>query len=223
MPGNASIPWLTVIGVAADVRQVDLVRTPRPAMYVPASQDQGTGDTLRDWIVRTSGDPMALTVSVRAAVWALDSTLPITRVQTLDQVKSAATAAQQFNLLLVGLFGVLALVLAAVGLYGVTAYSVSQRTRELGIRVALGARRGALLRLVLAQGARLTLIGLAIGTVAALALTQVMSTLLFGVGARDPMTFVGVALLLLAVSLAASFVPAHRATRVDPVVALRDG
>jgi putative ABC transport system permease protein len=129
-------------------------------------------------------------------------------VQTLDQVKSAATASQQFNLLLVGLFGVLALVLAAVGLYGVTAYSVSQRTRELGIRVALGARRGALLRLVLAHGARLTLIGLAIGTAAALALTQVMSTLLFGVGARDPLTFVGVALLLLAVSLVASFVPA---------------
>jgi len=103
----------------------------------------------------------------------------------------------------------------------VTAYNVSQRTRELGIRVALGARRGALLRLVLAQGARLTLVGLAIGTIAALALTQVMSTLLFGVGARDPMTFVGVALLLLAVSLVASLVPAHRATRVDPVVALR--
>ena len=190
-------------------------------MYMPASQDQGTGDTLRDWIVRTSGDPLALAASVRSAVWALDSTLPITRVQTLDQVKSAATASQQFNLLLVGLFGVLALVLAAVGLYGVTAYSVSQRTRELGIRVALGARRGALLRLVLAHGARLTLIGLAIGTVAALALTQVMSTLLFGVGARDPLTFVGVALLLLAVSLVASFVPARRATRVDPVVALR--
>jgi putative ABC transport system permease protein len=220
-PDNPQIPWLTVIGIAADVRQVDLVRTPRPAMYVPASQDQGTGDTLRDWIVRTGGDPAALTASIRSAVWALDSTLPITRVQTLDQVKSAATASQQFNLLLVGLFGVLALVLAAVGLYGVTAYSVSQRTRELGIRVALGARRGALLRLVLAQGARLTLIGLAIGTTAALALTQVMSTLLFGVGARDPLTFVGVALLLLAVSLAASFVPAQRATRVDPVVALR--
>jgi putative ABC transport system permease protein len=218
---NPDIQWLTVVGIAADVRQVDLVRTPRPAMYVPASQDQSTGDTLRDWIVRTGGDPIALAASARGAVWALDPTLPIARVQTLDQVKSAATASQQFNLLLVGLFGVLALVLAAVGLYGVTAYSVSQRTRELGIRVALGARRGALLRLVLAHGARLTLIGLAIGTAAALALTQVMSTLLFGVGARDPLTFVGVALLLLAVSLVASFVPAHRATRVDPVVALR--
>src|SRR2546425_1274514 len=214
-------PWLTVVGVVGNVRQLDLVRLPRPAMYIPAAQDRATGDTLRDWVVRTSADSSALVPAVRSAIWSVESTLPITRVQTLDQVKSASTASQQFNLLLVGLFAVLALVLAAVGGYGVTAYSVSQRTRELGIRVALGARPGALLKLVLAHGARLTLIGLAIGTMAALALTQVMSTLLFGVGARDPMTFVGVALLLLAVSLGASFVPAHRATRVDPVVALR--
>jgi predicted permease len=214
-------PWLTVVGVVGNARQLDLVRLPRPAMYIPAAQDRATGDTLRDWVVRTPADPSALVPAVRGVIWSVDSTLPVTRVQTMDQVRSAATASQQFNLLLVGLFAVLALVLAAVGLYGVTAYSVSQRTRELGIRVALGARRGALLKLVLAHGARLTLIGLAIGTMAALALTHVMSTLLFGVGARDPMTFVGVALLLLAVSLAASFVPAHRATRVDPVVALR--
>jgi ABC-type antimicrobial peptide transport system permease subunit len=210
-----------VVGIVADVRHVDLVRTPRPAMYVPAAQDRATGDVLRDWVVRTNGDPAALMPSVRTAVWSVDDTLPITRVQTLDHVKSAATAAQQFNLLLVGLFGVLALVLAAVGLYGVTAYHVSQRTRELGIRVALGAKRPALVRLVLAHSARLTLIGVAIGTIAALALTQVMTTLLFGVSARDPMTFVGVAVVLVAVSLVASFVPARRATRVDPVVALR--
>jgi len=197
------------------------VRVLRPAMYVSISQDKATGDTLRDWIVRTRGDPAAHAPAARAAVWAIDSTLPVTRVQTLAQVRSASTASQQFNLLLVSLFAGVALLLAAIGLYGVTAYNVSQRTRELGIRVALGARRGALLKLVLAQGARLTLIGLAIGTLVALALTHVMSTLLFGVGARDPMTFVGVALLLLAVSLVASFVPAHRATRVDPVVALR--
>jgi putative ABC transport system permease protein len=214
-------PWLTVVGIVADVRHVDLVRTPRPTMYVPASQDRATGDVLRDWVVRTNGDPAALMPSVRTAVWSVDETLPITRVQTLDQVKSGATAPQQFNLLLVGSFAVLALVLAAVGLYGVTAYNVSQRTRELGIRVALGAKRPALVRLVLAHSARLTLIGVAIGTIAALALTQVMTTLLFGVSARDPMTFVGVAIVLVAVSLVASFVPAHRATRVDPVVALR--
>jgi len=220
-PDNQTVPWLTVVGVVGDVRLVDLIRTPRPAMYVPASQDRATGDVLRDWIVRLSGDPTAIVPSVRSAVWSVDPTLPVTRVQTMNQAKSASTASQQFTLLLVGTFAALALILAAVGLYGVTAYNVSQRTRELGIRVALGARRATLLRLVLAHGAKLTLIGLAIGMAAALALTQVMSTLLFGVGVRDPMTFVGVAVLLLAVSLVASFVPARRATRVDPVIALR--
>ena len=220
-PEDNTVPWLTVVGIVADVRQVDLIHVPRPAMYVPASQDRATGDVLRDWIVRATGDPTPLVPAIRSAVWGLDATLPIARVQTMNQARSASTASQQFTLLLVALFALLALVLAAVGLYGVASYNVSQRTRELGIRVALGAHRGALLRLVLAHGARLTLIGLAVGTIAALALTQVMSTLLFGVGARDPMTFVGVALLLLAVSLVASFVPARRATRVDPVVALR--
>jgi predicted permease len=215
------VPWLTVVGIVGNVRQLDLIRVPRPAMYLPASQDHGTGDTLRDWIVRTSGDPGSLMPAVRSTVWAVDPTLPITRARTLAQVRSASTASQQFNLLVVGLFAILAIVLAGVGLYGVTAYNVAQRTRELGIRVALGARPGALLGMVLAHGARLTLVGLALGTAAALAMSHVMSSLLFGIGARDPITFVGVALLLLLVSLAASFVPARRATRVDPVVALR--
>jgi putative ABC transport system permease protein len=218
---NRPTPWLTVVGIVADVRQVDLIRTPRPAMYVPASQDQGTTAVLRDFVVRTSGDPAALAPSIRSVVWGIDSTLPISRVQTMEQAKATVTATQQFNLMLVIAFAGLALLLASSGLYGVTAYSVSQRTRELGIRVALGARGGTLLRLVLAQGVRLTLIGLAIGTAAALALTRVMEALLFGIGARDPMTFAGVGVLLLGVSLVASLVPAYRATRVDPVVALR--
>ena len=215
------VPKLIVVGVVGDVRQLDLIRMPRPAVYFPAAQDQGTGDTLRDWVVRTSDDPMSIAAQVRAAVWALDPTLPVTRIQPMERVRSAVTATQQFNLLLVGLFAILALVLAAIGLYGVTSYSVEQRTRELGIRVALGARRAELLRLVLAQGTRLAVIGLVAGTIAALALTRFMTALLFGVGARDPLTFAGVALLLLAVSLVASFIPAHRATRVDPVIALR--
>jgi predicted permease len=214
-------PWLTVVGVVNDVRQLDLVSVPRPAMYFPASQDHGSGDTLRDWVVRTSSDPGALVPSVRSAVWSIDATLPVTRVQTMAQVRGAATASQRFTLLVVGGFGVLALLLAAIGLYGVTAYNVSQRTRELGIRVALGARRGALLRSVLMQGARLTIVGLLIGTVAALALTELMSTLLFEIGPRDPITFAGVTLLLLIVAVAAAYGPAHRATRINPVVALK--
>jgi putative ABC transport system permease protein len=222
-PGTptSTTPWLTVVGIVADVRQVDLVRTPRPAMYVPASQDQGTFPALRDFVVRTSGDPAALAPSIRSAVWGVDSTLPVDRVQTMEQAKATVTATEQFNLLLVSVFAGLALLLAASGLYGLTTYSVSQRTRELGIRVALGARGGTLLRLVLAQGVRLTLVGLAVGAVAALTLTRVMEALLFGIGARDPITFAAVSLLLVGVSLVASLVPAYRATGVDPVVALR--
>ena len=218
---SSNVPWMIVIGVVANVQQLDLIRTPRPAVYFPAAQDQGRSDALLDWSVRTAGDPMALAASIRTVIRDIDSTLPVTRVQTMDDIRSSATASQQFNLMLIGVFAVLALVLAAVGVYGVTAYSVTQRTRELGIRVALGARRGELLRLVLGHGARLAVAGLLVGVAAALALTRLMATMLFRVGERDPLTFLGVCAVLLVVSLLASLIPACRATRVDPVVALR--
>jgi putative ABC transport system permease protein len=190
-------------------------------MYLAPSQDQRSGDTLREWAVKTSGDPAAVATAVRDAVWAVDPALPITRVQTMQRLRSAATAKEQFNVLLVGLFAVLALILSAVGLYGVTAYTVMQRTRELGIRLALGAQPGDVLRIVLGHGARLVLAGLAIGTLASLALTRLMTTLLFGIGTRDPMTFAGVGVLLATVSLLACYIPARRAMRVDPMMALR--
>jgi putative ABC transport system permease protein len=220
-PANdASIPWLTVIGVVANVQQLDLVRRPRPAIYLAGTQDPA-GDAVRDWVVRTAGDPAAFAAVVRSAVWAIDGTLPVTRVQSMNRVRSAATARQQFTLLLVALFAALALVLAAVGLYGLVSYTVAQRTRELGIRVALGAKPADVMRLVLGLGGRLVLGGLALGTAAALALSQLMSTMLFGIGARDPLTFVAVALLLAAVSMSACYIPARRAMRVDPAVTLR--
>jgi len=214
-------PWLTVVGIVGNIQHVDLIHQPRPAMYLAPSQDQRSGDTLRDWAVKSSGDPVGIAAGVRDAVWAVDPALPITRVQTLERMRSAMTAREQFNLLLVGLFAVLALILSAVGLYGVTAYTVIQRTRELGIRVALGAQPGDVLQIVLGQGARLALAGLAIGTLASLALTRLMTTLLFGIGTRDPITFAGVGVLLAIVSLLACYIPARRAMRVDPVVALR--
>jgi predicted permease len=221
-PSNdASIPWLTVIGVVANVQQLDLVRRPRPAIYLAGTQDAATGDTVRDWVVRTAGDPAAFAQVVRSAVWAIDGTLPVTRVQSMDHVRSTATAREQFTLLLVALFAALALVLAAVGLYGVVAYTVAQRTRELGIRVALGAKPADVVRLVLGLGGRLVLGGLALGTAAALALSQLMSTMLFGIGARDPLTFAAVALLLAAVSMIACYIPARRAMHVDPAITLR--
>jgi putative ABC transport system permease protein len=214
-------PWLTVVGVVGDVRQFDLVHAPRPAMYFPASQDQQTGETLRDWTVRTAGDPGSLSSAVRETVWALDSTLAVARVRTMGRVRSTATASQQFTLLLVGLFGAIAVTLAAIGLYGLTAYHVTERTRELGIRAALGAQRGALVRLVLAGGARLTVIGVATGTVAAFALSRYMSSLLFGIETTDPWAFAGVVVLIGAVAIVASLIPALRATRVDAIAALR--
>jgi putative ABC transport system permease protein len=139
----------------------------------------------------------------------------------MQRMRASATAQEQFNLLLVGVFALLALVLAAVGLYGVTSYAVAQRTHELGIRLALGAQPTDVLRIVLGQGARLVVAGLAVGTAASLALTRLMTGLLFGIGARDPLTFAGVGVLLALVSLVACYIPARRAMRVDPVVALR--
>jgi len=221
VPGNAPAPWVTVVGIVGNIQHVDLVNPPRPSMYLAPSQDQRSGDTLREWAARTSSDPTAVANAVRDAVWAVDPALPITRVQTMQRLRSAVTAKEQFNLLLVGLFALLALILSAVGLYGVTAYAVIQRTRELGIRLALGAQPGDVLRIVVGQGARLVAIGLAIGTLASLALTRLMATLLFGVSSRDPATFAGVGVLLAVVSLVACYIPARRAMRVDPVVALR--
>jgi putative ABC transport system permease protein len=218
---NQTIPWLTVVGVVSNVHQLDLVRQPRPAIYLAASQDSGTNDTVRDWIVRGGGDPAALATAVRTAVSEVDPTLPITRVQTMDHVRSGALAREQFVLLLVGLFAAVAIVLAAVGLYGVTAFTVAQRTRELGIRLALGATPFEVVRLVLAFGGRLVAVGIAIGTAGSLVLAQLMRTMIFGISERDPMTFAGVVMLLVLVLLAACYLPARRAMRVDPVIALR--
>jgi len=212
---------LTVVGVVGNVRQLDLVREPRPAIYLAASQDAGTGDIIRDWVVRASADPATVAPTVRAAVSATDPTLPIARVQTLDRIRSAATAREEFTLLLVGLFGALALVVAVTGLYGVTAFAVAQRTRELGIRIALGATRLDVIRLVVALGGRLIIAGIAIGMATSLGFSQLMRSMLFGISARDPLTFVGVAALLAALSLVACYMPARRAMRVDPVIALR--
>lgn len=214
-------PWLTVVGVAGNVHQMDHTTEPRPAIYLSAAQDVGVGDTVRDWALRTSGDPLTLAPAVRDAVWSIDPALPVSRVQTMDHVLSSTLAPQQFNLLLLGLFAVLALVLSAVGLYGVTAYFVGQRTREIGLRMALGAGPGVILRMVLRQGGKLVALGIANGLAGALAASRVMSGLLYGIGANDPVTFSAAALLLAVVALVACYLPARRATRVVPIIALR--
>jgi putative ABC transport system permease protein len=212
-------PLITVVGVVGDVHHADLVHQPRATMYLPPAQDPR--DSIADWAVKTSTDPAAIAASIRGMVSSVDPLLPVTRLQTMQRMRASATAQEQFNLLLASVFAVLALVLAAVGLYGVTSYAVAQRTRELGIRLALGAQPADVLRIVLGQGARLVVAGLAVGTAASLALTRVMTGLLFGIDARDPLTFAGVGVLLALVSLVACYIPARRAMHVDPVVALR--
>ncbi len=217
-------PWLTIDGVVGDVRSFDVVTPPRPTVYFPTSQFQGgSGGSgiLRDWVVRTTGDPSALAPAVRQAIWAIDSNLAVSRMKTMEEVRSASVAPQRFNALLFGIFAGLALLLAAVGIYGVTAYSVTQRTHEIGIRMTLGARPYDVLKMVVGQGARLALAGVLAGLAGALVFTRLMGTLLYGVSATDPLTFAGVAGLLGIVAVAACLVPARRATRVDPMTALR--
>jgi predicted permease len=172
-------------------------------------------------VLRTEGDPTAVMASVRRAVNEIDSREVIYNVQTLDEVVSNSFAARRLSMILLGIFAALALLLACVGIYGVISYLVGQRTHEIGVRVALGAQGNDVLRLIIGQGARMALVGVAIGTAAALALTRLMSNQLFGVSAHDPLTFAAVAILLIIVAVAACYIPARRAMRVDPMVALR--
>ena len=172
-------------------------------------------------LVRAASDPQNLTAAVRSQVLQVDAGQPIANVRTLEQFLSEVSAQPRFNTTLLGVFALLALGLATVGVYGVVSYTVAQRTHELGIRVALGAQRRDILRLVLGHGLLLVLAGVGLGVAAAFMLTRFLSSLLFGVAATDPLTFVLTPLLLAAVALAASFIPARRATRVDPLVALR--
>jgi putative ABC transport system permease protein len=207
-----------IIGVVGDVHQLGLDTAPEPTVYWPHSELVMSGMTI---LVRTSNDPLALLSTIRNQLQQLDPELPMAAVTTMDQLLADSLSRSRFTMLLLGIFAVVAVVLAAVGIYGLIAYRVTQRTQELGIRIALGAQRRDVLRLVLVQGTRLTLLGVALGVLAALTLSRLLGSLLFGVSATDPLTFAGVAGLLAVVALLACFIPARRATRVDPLVALR--
>jgi putative ABC transport system permease protein len=212
-------PVLTVVGVVA---RVQLERPGAEAefvqAYLPLLQAAGGGTGV---VIKTRQEPEALAAAARGRVQALDPEQPIYDVKTMAEVRADALAPQRLNLALLGAFAAAALLLAAVGLYGVISYSVTQRTQEIGVRMALGARAWDVLRLVIGEGMRLALTGVAAGVVAALAAAPIMKSLLFGVSATDPATFVALAALLTLVTLAACWVPAWRATRVDPTVALR--
>jgi putative ABC transport system permease protein len=211
--------WIQVIGVAKDVRQFELNDDPKPQMYLTYRQF-GFFDA-QDLVVKTDVDPASMASAVRKAVWEIDKDQPISNIRTMETILAESIARQRFSMLLLAIFAGVALVLAAVGIYGVMSYSVAQRTHEIGIRMALGAQTMTVLKLAIGYGLKLVLAGIAIGLIAAFALTRVMSTLLFGVTATDPTTFALISLLLIAVAAIASYIPARRATRVNPIIALR--
>ncbi|HEV3455262.1 MAG TPA: ABC transporter permease [Thermoanaerobaculia bacterium] len=218
---DAANPWYTVVGVVGTVRQA-LGSEPQPQMYRTAAQIlPALASSSMAFVIRTRTDPAAMTAAVRAAVRQVDSGQPITKVRTLEQVVSGSVSRRRFSLMLLGFFAALALALSAVGIYGVTSYSVAQRTRELGLRVALGARPRAVLGLVVGEAALLAGGGVLLGAGGALALGRILSSLLYGVGAADPPTFGAAAAGLLLVAVAAAWSPGRRATEVDPIVALR--
>ena len=207
-----------VVGVASNIRHFGLDAEPKPEMYVPQYQYEYLSTYLT---VRTTSDPLGLAQAVAQAARDIDKDLPIYNVGTMAQTISNSTARQRFSMLLMSIFAGVAALLACVGLYGVMAYAVNQRRHEIGIRLALGAQARDILRLVVGQGLKLALIGIAISLIGAFLLTRVISSLLYGVSATDPLTFVSIALLLMLVALLSSFLPARRATRVDPMIALR--
>ncbi len=212
--------WLEVVGVVADVKYRTLIRDINrdPDIYVPMLQNPGRSLSLA---MQTGGDPAALAQAVRGEVQRLDPNLPVFGVQTMQERMSSQTARARFTALLLGVFSVVAMLLAAVGIYGVMAYSVAQRTHEIGIRLALGADRRDVLRMVVGEGMALVGAGVLIGAVTAFAATRAIASELYGVSATDPLTFAAVSLVLAGVALGACFIPARRATRVDPIVALR--
>ncbi|HEY2459959.1 MAG TPA: ABC transporter permease [Candidatus Acidoferrum sp.] len=217
-PSDTNHSWITIVGIVGDTKLYGLANPSRFEVYLPFRQNYSNDVHL---LVRSAADPTALANAIRGAVAAVDKDQPIFSVKTMRELVDDSVSTRRLTLILLALFSGLALILAAIGIYGVIAYSVEQRTREVGIRVAMGAQKTDVLRLVLAQGARLVTLGIIIGMVVAAALTRLMSTLLFGVTATDPATFAAVATLLAAVALAATYIPAHRATRTDPIQALR--
>jgi putative ABC transport system permease protein len=211
-------PWSTIVGVIGDVRHSGLETLPAPEMYISYLQGPPTNPFI---VIRSSGDPSALAATVRNEIQALDKGIAAYDIRPMAQVRADSVGQRRFVLLLVGAFGALALLMAAVGVYGVMALIVSERTPEIGIRLALGAQPGAVLRLVVIQGVTLAAIGVALGVTASLALTPLLTTQLFGVRPLDPATMAAVPGLLLAVAALACYLPARRAMRIDPVNALR--
>lgn len=215
---GSTSPWMTIVGVVTHVHYREIEAPSRVQVYWPEAQRPFNTMSLA---IRTSVDPLSLATAVRQEILSVDPSQPVYQVRSMEQLRSDWLSQRFLALLLVGLFAALAVILAAVGIYGVMSYAVTRRTHEMGIRMALGAQPGDILNMILWQGTALMGIGLGAGIVAALGLTRLMSALLYGVTATDPLAYLGGAVLLSLVALAACYIPARRATRVDPLVALR--
>jgi putative ABC transport system permease protein len=211
-------PWMTVVGVVGDVKYSGLDAAPEPTYYIPFHQNTWRGQWV---VVRASRDPQTLSSAIRGVVTALDKDIPTTRMRTMDELMTEAVAPPRFRTVLVSLFAVVGVLLAAIGIYGVMSYAVAERTHELGVRIALGADRASVLRLVLGESVTLAAIGIAVGLAGAFAAARLIQSLLFGVTTTDAVTFVAISALLAVTALVASYVPARRAMCVDPMIALR--
>jgi len=207
-----------IVGIVGDIHESSLAEAPEPTIYTPYAQRPVAEPY---FVIRTRQAPLSALPEIRAAIHQVDRDIALAEIRTMEEVLSASVTDSRFLTILLGLFGALALFIAAIGVYGVISYSVSQRTHEIGVRMALGAERKEVLKLVVGQGLKLAVIGVVLGVVAALALTRFMASVLYGVKPTDALTFGAVSLVLLAVALSASYIPARRATRVDPMVALR--
>jgi putative ABC transport system permease protein len=217
-PPDSNSPWLTVVGIVGDVKQGSLDAETTPHVYQPYSQEPVRS---LNFVARSAGEPGSLAPALRATIWSLDPQLVMARVRTMEQVIKESTSPRRFNLFLLGAFAVLAMALAAIGIYGVISYSVARRSHEIGIRMALGAHSTNIIRLILRQGLLLLGMGVAIGVGGALVLTRFLSSFLYGIRPTDPATFVGVVIILTGIGLLASYIPARRATTVDPMSTLR--
>jgi hypothetical protein len=218
--GHADRPWETVVGVVGDVRQQSLAMNNAEAFYTSTEQWAWV-DQAQSLVVRAEGDAAALTPAIKKAIWSVDKDQPIVRVATMDNLLATSEAERHFALILFEAFGIVALALAAIGIYGVLSGSVTERMREIGVRAALGASRGNILGLVIRQGMALTAIGVALGLGGAILASEALLSLLYGTSRFDPITYLGVIVLLASVSGMACWIPAWRAAQVDPSITLR--
>ncbi len=221
--GAANPPWCTVVGVIKDIKSDGLDQSGAPHIYRPIYQFPGPRSLSLSVTVRTSLSATSLEPQIRREIQAVDPDLPVFNVRTMNEVIDGSLASRRFSAELVGVFAVVALLLASVGIYGLLAYFVGQRSQEIGVRIALGAQRSHILKLVLTQGALLAGVGVCVGLTLAAVAAPMIAALLYGIRAIDPIVFLAVPLILLGVSFAASYIPARRAAKISPIVALREG